>query len=316
MGKNKGDVIVEELNAIEIPELVKKKLTKFANIPNQKIVLSLAGGGAKGCVGNVVLLYLFERLNLMDHFEEIWGVSAGSMIGSAYCAGMSSAELINLISDIKLRDFIKFTNPKKLWENRGYFTTRKFRQFYQDNLPVKTFEECRNNFHIIATRIEEGNESAEVFDTGNLADAVTASMSIPDVFEPFILDGKMYFDGGMVENTPNISVFHHHDKLNDPRHLAIFSTCYGLEHYRRDTGGVLVKKLLNLLGMYRYRLQIAQNEVTRMQPNTGQLMINLAINSISKTDFQKMAKPIVPTFHQLLDKLAYICELDNWNITY
>ena len=74
-------------------------------------------------------------------------------------------------------------------------------------------------------------------------------------------------------------------------------------------------KIMNLLATYRYRLQLVQNELTRTKPNTGMLMINLDV-PIPKMAFNRMGPIIVPVYGQLLDKLSYTCELDNWNITY
>ena len=61
MVKINGKDIIDELDAIEIPENIIQKLNKFAQIQDQKIVLSLAGGGAKGVVGNFALVYLLDK---------------------------------------------------------------------------------------------------------------------------------------------------------------------------------------------------------------------------------------------------------------
>ena len=316
MGKKPANEIFAALEAIKIPDLIRNKLTAFTKQKNQKIVLSLSGGGAKGVVGNYCLVYLLEKLNLMKEIDEVWGVSAGSMVGAPLCAGMPMKDFIKIIATVKTRDFIKFTNPKELMKNTGYFTAKNVFNFFDTKLPVKTFEECKKPFYVLATRLMEEQNFIEVFSKGSLADAVTASLSVPDLFQPWEIDGKLYHDGGLIENTPNVSIYHHHQGKKDPRFLAILSTCFGKANYVHETKGVIMRKMFNLIGGYRYRLQIAQNELTRAQPNTGQLMINLSVNSIGKSDFHKMDVPIVATYHQLLDKLAYICDKDSWNITY
>ncbi len=41
-----------------------------------------------------------------------------------------------------------------------------------------------------------------VLEKGNLADAVRASTSIPGIFKPVEIEGRMLVDGGIVENVP------------------------------------------------------------------------------------------------------------------
>jgi NTE family protein len=55
-------------------------------------------------------------------------------------------------------------------------------------------------FAAIATDIETGE--AIVFNSGYLPDALRASISIPSVFAPHKIDGKMYIDGGLIRNIP------------------------------------------------------------------------------------------------------------------
>lgn len=304
-----AEIIIEELKKMQVPEGIVQKLRKFAIHKDQKIVLSLGGGGAKGCVGNLALVYLLDKLNLMQYIDEIWGVSAGSMIGSAYCTGLPVVDLIKICANIKMRDFVTVNKLPP-------FKTDKIYKFFNDMLPKKTFEECIKPFYIIATRFSGEFEEGVIFSKGDIAAAVTSSISIPDIFEPFIIDGNMYADGGLVENTPCISVYRQHRIRNDPRQLAILSTCFGKEHYDHTMGNtVLIGKLMNMIAIYRYRLQLTQNELTRSKPNTAMLMINLDV-PISKAEFNKMGPQILPVYGQLLDKLSYITSTNNWNIDY
>jgi predicted acylesterase/phospholipase RssA len=306
------DVILEDLYRIEIPPTVEKGLKKFCERPNTKRVLSLGGGGAKGIAGNATLLYLIERLDLFDAFEEIWGSSAGSITGSAYASGLSAGEIIHSAATVRKGELMQLSISKTL-KNTGLYSTQKILEFFKTMLIAKTFETCRKPFYCLATRFDGKSEKIEVFHQGDLAKAVVASMSIPDVFEPMEIMGNLYVDSGLIENTPCISVYQRHQNLRDTRDLAILSTCYGEDHFNPKING-LFGKLLNLMGVYRYQLQLEQLERTRLQPQTQITMINLDV-PISKTDFNKMSPEIVPAYQQLLQKMDLICRNNNWNIT-
>jgi predicted acylesterase/phospholipase RssA len=306
--------IIQQLDHINISPLIQEKFHEFANRPNQKLVLSLGGGGAKGMVGNIALIYLLEKLDLMADFSEVWGVSAGAVVGATYCAGLSPEDIIDLMASLRIKDFVDLSLKSIFDAEPGFIRTDKIHSFFVKKLPRQTFEECRKPLFILATRYTSTSEQIVKFQHGPLADAVTASLSIPDIFEAYTKDGQKFVDGGLLENTPCISIAHQHVEQNDPRKLTIISTCFGEDHFAPE-GKSFTGKLSNILGVYRYRLQLEQLERTRMFPNTTALMLDLDI-PISKVDFGKMGPVISPTYVQLLDKLSYIVDTNNWNITY
>ncbi len=65
---------------------------------------------------------------------------------------------------------------------------------------AKTFDDLPIPFRCVAADLADG--SKVVFASGDLADAMRASMSIPGVFAPAIVDGRRLVDGGIVENLP------------------------------------------------------------------------------------------------------------------
>jgi len=67
---------------------------------------------------------------------------------------------------------------------------------------VYDFDEFKIPFRCVATDAETGNPV--VLKSGSLAKAMRASMSLPSVFEPIELDGKLLIDGGVVRNLPVI----------------------------------------------------------------------------------------------------------------
>jgi NTE family protein len=65
---------------------------------------------------------------------------------------------------------------------------------------IEDFDELKIPFRCVATELETGR--AKVFKSGDLARALRASMSLPSIFEPVVIDGITYIDGAMVRNLP------------------------------------------------------------------------------------------------------------------
>ena len=72
--------------------------------------------------------------------------------------------------------------------------------FLKQNIPVSKFEELNIPLKIVAT--DFWREDDVVFDSGKLLPAIRASISIPALLEPVILDDKVLIDGGISNNLP------------------------------------------------------------------------------------------------------------------
>ena len=53
-------------------------------------------------------------------------------------------------------------------------------------------------FRCVASNVTK--KCKHVFSSGSLGDAVRASMSFPIVFQPIVIDGDLYYDGGIYDN--------------------------------------------------------------------------------------------------------------------
>ena len=61
-------------------------------------------------------------------------------------------------------------------------------------------ENCRIPFTAVTTNVKNGDETR--LDSGNLVDAIRASIAIPLIFSPVEIDGKLLMDGGLVNPVP------------------------------------------------------------------------------------------------------------------
>lgn len=191
-----------------------------------KIGLVLSGGGARG-FAHIGVLKVLEKYRIP--VDCIAGTSMGAIIGGLYSAGVSPEEMekemlsldwkelfsnrpsMKNASQIDKQDFQKYPvdlgfglQQGQISLPRGILEGQKIEleldlllshlasNINFDNLPVR--------FRAIATDIETGD--MKVFSSGDLSKVIRASMSIPGVFLPVEIDGRMYIDGGIVRNLP------------------------------------------------------------------------------------------------------------------
>lgn len=157
-----------------------------------KIGLALSGGGAKGFVH----LGVFKALREFGLEPDIIaGTSAGALAGALFADGYEPEEIVDLFVGYEFKQFAEIQMPKS-----GIFSLTGFRKFLKKYLRAKTFDELNIPLLVIATDLDEGLSVA--FDSGPLIEPLLASCSIPIIFDPVVIEGVHYVDGGLLRNFP------------------------------------------------------------------------------------------------------------------
>lgn len=157
------------------------------------IGLALSGGGVRG-FAHIGALRALEDVGIKP--DIIAGVSAGSVVAAFYASGMSADEIFDIMGNVDMSKFLQIDISKS-----GLLKLDKFRRFLVKNLPVENIEQLNIPTIIAATDIEQQNEMP--FTTGNIAERIVASCSIPLVFKPVKIDGSYCVDGGVLHNLPS-----------------------------------------------------------------------------------------------------------------
>ncbi|TGM54459.1 alpha/beta hydrolase [Leptospira biflexa] len=164
----------------------------------KSIGLALGGGGAKG-FAHLGVLRALEENNIP--IDMVSGTSAGSIFAALIAMGESS--------------FSSKTKAKEFWVNKdllneytlpilslttGKKYTEAIRQFYGEI----QIEDLWIPYFSVATNLS--HSEIHVQEVGSLWKAIRASTSIPGIVPPFIDDGIVYVDGGVLDNVPGISL--------------------------------------------------------------------------------------------------------------
>lgn len=159
---------------------------------NTKVGLALGGGGAKGVAHIGVLQALEEARVKLDY---IAGTSVGAMVAAMYAFNVNINTIANIARDLTLAQITTFKLNKT-----GFFTADPLKEILIEYLGEVNIEDAAIPLSIVATDLTSGEEV--IFTEGPLADAVCASASIPGVYIPMRLNGRILVDGGIVQNVP------------------------------------------------------------------------------------------------------------------
>lgn len=190
-----------------------------------KVCVVLSGGGARGAA-HVGVLKVLEELRVPVHC--IAGTSMGSIVGGAYASGMSVPDMEKMIAGMsveklfkelpprtelsfrrKLDDYTNYVGPE-IGTSRGKTTLGKgvvsgvqletmLREIAR--LPgYRDFDALPIPYRAVATDLVTGK--AVVFDEGELANVMRASMAVPGAVSPAEYRGMVLVDGMLTSNLP------------------------------------------------------------------------------------------------------------------
>lgn len=165
------------------------------DLPQYGVVLG--GGGALG-FAHIGALMALEEANI--DISVISGASIGSIIGAMYAYGYSPQEMVRVIEKEKLYRLSKIFNMN-LFNRRGISNHKKVKKILYYVLPVNSFDSL-NRFFVLAMTNFIKLETEYAFSGGQLREKIMASVAIPSVFEPVIIDSIVYIDGSIMNNLP------------------------------------------------------------------------------------------------------------------
>jgi len=203
------------------------------SLKSQSVALVLSGGAAKAYAHIGVIKALEENNIPIDY---IVGSSMGALIGGLYSSGYTIDEIRIILSNPKFLNITKGSNMGAICNYQQNELDAAFVNFpfnidkgFNMQLPLNVYDfqeidyalmkyfarasaSSSNNFdslmipfRCVAADIDSSR--LVIFDHGNLAKSIRASMTFPFMVRPVKIDGVVLFDGGMYDNFPvNVAV--------------------------------------------------------------------------------------------------------------
>ena len=162
----------------------------------KRVGLALSGGISRGPAHIGVLNVLAQAGISVDC---VTGVSAGSIIGAAFCAGVPLEKMNELALRIGWRRIARL-----VWPRRGFLSFKKLERFLIDLIGDVDFQQLKIPFAVVATDLLSGEPL--VITEGRVASAVHASCAVPGFVEPVEREGRLLGDGGISCNLPGKQV--------------------------------------------------------------------------------------------------------------
>lgn len=174
-----------------------------------RIGLALGGGGARG-LAHIPILEAFDELDIQPHI--IAGTSIGAIFGAAYASGLSARQIRAHTQEVLTQ---RFSLLRDLFGARAQVMNRFLGVFAMRSAlldPVSllavimppgipaSFDELKIPLRIVATDFY--NQEPRLFASGSVKRAVAASMSLPALFSPVVVDGQAMIDGGLSNPLP------------------------------------------------------------------------------------------------------------------
>jgi NTE family protein len=158
----------------------------------KKIGLALGGGAVRG-FAHIGVLKALDEAGIRPSY--VAGTSAGSLVGSLFCAGLSWKEIIEATRDLDWKDLVNPSIP-----SMGLVKAENLENIIDRLVRKRGIEALEIPFRAVATDLVSGR--AVVFSRGPVGLAVRASCSIPGIFIPIEDGERLLVDGGIVNNVP------------------------------------------------------------------------------------------------------------------
>jgi NTE family protein len=150
-------------------------------------------GGASLALTHIGVFRALEERGMKP--VAIAGVSAGAIVGSLIAAGMSHEELLDATAQVRWR---RLVSPAL--RAPGLLRLDKMGKYVEERTGADNIEKLPLPMRIVTTDLATGRPV--VHRKGRLGETLAASCSIPGIFSPVKLDGRMHVDGGLNGNLP------------------------------------------------------------------------------------------------------------------
>jgi NTE family protein len=173
------------------------------------IALALGGGGARG-LAHIPILEAFDELGLRP--KVMAGTSIGAVFAAAYASGLTGRQIrahteevlkkrLDLVRDLYAA---RVRGRGRMWNmltaNSAFLGAERLLDIILPKRIARDFAHLSIPLKIVASDFYA--QEPVVLSSGALRPAVAASIALPVIFEPVMLEGRVLIDGGLVNPLP------------------------------------------------------------------------------------------------------------------
>ena len=227
--------------------------------------LVLGAGAARG-FAHVGVIKALEAQGIRP--DIVVGSSAGSVIATLLASGATGNDLHRLALSLDEATIADWGLP---FAGRfgGLIKGDALQNMVNREVQNKSIEQMRIPLGIVATELQSGQ--GVLFRTGNTGLAVRASCSVPGVFQPAVISGKEYVDGGLVAPVP----------VSYARQMGatlVIAVNISSEPVHQDASGTL--------GVLQQTISIMQRSINQYELKSADIVIQPQLKQMGGGDFK------------------------------
>ncbi|MEY4277598.1 MAG: hypothetical protein RI975_864 [Pseudomonadota bacterium] len=242
-------------------------LSSCSLIGSKKPVIGLVlGAGAARGFAHVGVIKALEAQGIRP--DVVVGSSAGSVIAALLASGVAGNELNRLALNLDEATIADWGLPF-VGRFGGLIKGDALQNMVNREVQNKSIEQMRIPLGIVATELQSGK--GVLFRSGNTGQAVRASCSIPGVFQPTVIGGKEYVDGGLVAPVP----------VSYARQMGatlVIAVNISSEPVHQDASGTF--------GVLQQTISIMQRSINQFELKSADIVIAPQLKQMSGGDFK------------------------------
>nr|WP_048812263.1 patatin-like phospholipase family protein [Polynucleobacter asymbioticus] len=251
------------------------------------IGLVLGAGAARG-FAHIGVIKALEAQGIRP--DIVVGSSAGSVIAALLASGLNGNDMNRLALNLDEATIADWGLP---FAGRfgGLIKGDALQNMVNREVQNKTIEQMRIPLGVVATELQSGK--GVLFRTGNTGLAVRASCSVPGVFQPAVINGKEYVDGGLVAPVP----------VSYARQMGatlVIAVNISSEPVHQDASGTF--------GVLQQTISIMQRSINQYELKSADIVIQPQLRQMSSGEFKSRNAAILAGEVATQEQMALIKE--------
>lgn len=256
--------------------------------PRKPVIGLVLGAGAARGFAHVGVIKALESQGIRP--DLVVGSSAGSVIAALLASGATGNEINRLALNLDEATIADWGLPF-VGRFGGLIKGDALQNMVNREVQNKTIEQMGIPLGIVATDLQSGK--GILFRSGNTGLAVRASCSVPGVFQPAVISGKEYVDGGLVAPVP----------VSYARQMGatlVIAVNISSEPEHQDASGTL--------GVLQQTISIMQRSINQYELKNADIVIQPQLLQMGGSDFKSRNAAVLAGEIATQEQMAIIKE--------